>query len=258
MRLLGSLALLAALALGGIGFTQGLGPNEREVKTAPSKAGKSDVWTLDFRFKDPRIAKMNIPGRGTRIVWYMWYQVINRSEKPVKFSPVFDLVTHENPAVYQDETPSLPSVVAAIRKIEDPSGYLDIKDPLEMAKEPIPISKAPEEAFPRAITSVAVWDASPADLKNRDPNKRDLSDSTQFSIFVRNLSNGVVSVDPPAPGLPPLTREKTLQLRFRRTGDRYSTDSRDMLFVSPAEWTYRAQSRTLITPDTKEKAVPEK
>jgi len=259
MRVLSFSALLAAWACGGFLFAQGLGPNEREVKATPSKAGKSDVMTLDFRFKDPRILKVNIPGRGTRIVWYMWYQVINRNEQPFKnFLPIFELVTHEQPAVYQDETPQLPSVLAEISRIEDPAGYLNIKDPVEMNKEPIPVSKSPEEAFPRAITGVAIWDVSPANLKGRDPNKTDLSESTQFSIFVRGLSKGFVMVDPPAPGLPPLTREKTLQLKFRRTGDRYSTDSRDMVFVSPAEWTYRASSRTLISPDPKQKIGIEK
>lgn len=249
MRKLGLLACAALAILGGVAAPQGLPPNEREVTTTPTKSEKSDVWTLDFRFKDPRIIKVNIPGRGTRIVWYMWYQVINRSEKPVSFKdPIFELVTHENPKVYVDEY--LPTAVEAIRKLEDPHGYSDIKDSYSMRENLIPVSKPPEEAFPRAVTGVATWDASPVDLKNRDPNKRDLSDSTQFSIFVRGLSNGSVIVDPPAPGLPPLTRVKTLQLKFKRTGDRYSTDSRDMVFLPPAEWTYRPSSRILIRPES--------
>lgn len=241
----------AAVIFVGVGAAlgQSLPPNEREVKTTPAKASKSDMWTLDFRFKDPRIIKVNIPGRGTRIVWYMWYQVINRSEKPVRFQPIFELVTHEHPAVYQDEI--LPTAEEAIRKLEDPNGYLDIKNTYSIGLNLIPVSKPPEEAFPRAVTGVAIWDASPVDLKNREAGKRDLSDSSQFSIFVRGLSNGFVVVDPPAPGQPPLTREKTLQLKFRRTGDRYSTDSRDMVFLPPAEWTYRPSSPILIRPAQK-------
>ncbi|MEI7686158.1 MAG: hypothetical protein WCL32_14125 [Planctomycetota bacterium] len=250
MRTVCGLALLSALAFVGVGLSQTAPPNEREVKTTPAKASSTDLWTLDFRFKDPRIIKVNIPGRGTRIVWYMWYQVINRSEKPVRFQPIFELVTHEHPAVYQDEI--LPTAEEAIRKLEDPSAYLNIKNSYSIGLNFIPISKAPEEAFPRAVTGVAIWDASPADLKNREGSKKDLSDSSQFSIFVRGLSNGFVVVDPPAPGLPPLTREKTLQLKFRRTGDRYSTDSRDMVFLPPAEWTYRPSSRTLIRPENKD------
>ncbi len=255
MRILGGLTLSIVLTCAGAISSQGLAPNEREVKSIPAKSGKSDLWTLDFRFKDPRIIKVNIPGRGTRIVWYMWYQVINRSEKPIPFTPIFELVTHEHPAVYKDEI--LPTAEDAIRKIEDPPGYLDIKNSHTITLKPIPVSKPPEEAFPRAITGVAIWDASPVDLKNRDPNKKDLSDSTQFSIFVRGLSNGFVMVDPPSPGLPPLSREKTLQLKFRRTGDRYSTDSRDMVFLPPAEWTYRPSSRILINPEAKGKSDTE-
>jgi hypothetical protein len=251
VRFIGLLTLSACIVLTGAAAAQGPRPNEREVITTPAKSDKSDVYTLDFRFKDPRIMKVNIPGRGTRIIWYMWYQVINRSEKPVRFNPIFELVTHENPAVFVDES-GLATAEEAIRKLEDPHGYLDIKNSHDISLNLIPVSKSAEEAFPRAITGVAIWDASPADLKNRDPNKRDLSDSTQFSIFVRGLSNGSVIVDPPAPGLPPLTREKTLQLKFRRTGDKYSTDSRDMVFLPPAEWTYRPSSRILIRPESKD------
>lgn len=242
-RVFGAMAL-ALLGGSGLLLSQDLGPNEREVKTPPPLLSKSDVWTLDFRFKDPRIIKVNVPAKGTRICWYLWYQVINRTEKPQRFSPIFELVTHDYPGVYIDQP--LESVVDAIRKIEDPPNYLDIKGSFAISVNPIPVSKPPEEGFPRVVTGVAVWDASPADLRKRDPNQRDLSDTTQFSIFVRGLSNGSVVVDPPAEGLPVQTRFKTLQLKFRRTGDRFSTDSRDIHFLPPAEWTYRASDRTLF------------
>jgi len=54
-------------------------------------------------------------------------------------------------------------------------------------------------------------------------------------------------VDAPAPGLPPITQYKTLQLNFKRKGDRFSTDSRDFEFVSPAQWIYRSAARTIPT-----------
>ena len=79
---------------------------------------------------------------------------------------------------------------------------------------------------------MAIWDATAADPKKRDPKTRDLSDTTRFSIFVRGLSNGYVQVDGPAPGLPPITQYKTLQLNFQRKGDRFSVDSRDIDFVA--------------------------
>ncbi len=62
--------------------------NEREVKSEASALDdpKLDVWALDFRFKDPRLIKVNIPGRGTRICWYLWYQVINRDPDDIPTS----------------------------------------------------------------------------------------------------------------------------------------------------------------------------
>src|ERR1044071_2468806 len=90
--------------------------NEREVRSVPSKLDKSDVWSLDFRFKDPRMIKVNIPGRGTRICWYMWYQLINRTGQPRTIQPMFELVTLDYPGVYLDEV--LPTALQAIRRVE--------------------------------------------------------------------------------------------------------------------------------------------
>src|SRR5260221_1498469 len=97
--------LLAVLALGLVLSTassQGTF-NEREIKSQKSALDKSDVYAMDFRFKDPRMIVVNYPGRGTRVFWYLWYQVINRDGKPHKFQPTFELVTLDNPAVYRDE-----------------------------------------------------------------------------------------------------------------------------------------------------------
>ena len=56
--------------------------NEREVKSAPSELDEIGVYAMDFRFKDPRVLKIKLPGKGERIVWYLWYQLINRTGKP--------------------------------------------------------------------------------------------------------------------------------------------------------------------------------
>ena len=55
----------------------------------------------------------------------------------------------------------------------------------------------------------------------------------RVSASTYGLSNGFVSEDAPAPGLPPITQYEALQLNFKRTGDRFSTDSRDIDFVGP-------------------------
>ena len=240
--LLGCLAILTLTLVLATASSQSTN-NEREVKAQVSALDKSDVRALDFRFKDPRMIVVNYPSRGTRVFWYMWYQVINRTDKPYKFSPAFELVTLDNPAVYRDEV--LPAVVDAVRKVEDPTGYQKIKNAVEISDKPIPPSLPADEAFPFAVTGVAVWDATSADPKKRDGKAKDLADTTSFSIFVSGLSNGSVQVDGPAPGLPAITQYKTLQLNFRRKGDRYSVDPRDIEFIAPAKWIYRAAGRTI-------------
>src|SRR5687767_6842026 len=73
--------------------------NEREVESQPSTLDKVDVWGMHFRFKDPRIIKVKLPTRGERIVWYMWYQVINRTGKPREITTAFEIVTLDSPGV---------------------------------------------------------------------------------------------------------------------------------------------------------------
>ncbi len=218
--------------------------NEREAPAQRSLLDKDNlVWAMDVRFKDPRIIKVKLPTRGERICWYVWYQLINRSGKPQEVSPYFEIVTLDNPGIYRDEI--LITAEDIIRKIEDPTGYQDIKDTVMISKFAIPASKPADEAFPRPITGVAIWDAGPADPKKRDPIYKELADTTRFSIFIRGISNGAVEVDAPAPGLPPITQYKTLQLNYKRKGDRFSLDSRDIEFVSPPQWIYRAATRII-------------
>jgi hypothetical protein len=221
--------------------------NEREIKTQRSALDKPEVWAMDFRFKDPRMIVVEYPGRGKRVFWYLWYQVINRTSNPEMINPTFELVTLDNPAVYRDEV--LPVVIDAIRKVEDPTGYQKIKNSVTITEQKIPPSLPPEESFPFAVTGVALWDAGPADPKRRDPKVKELGESSSFSIFISGLSSGNVEVDGPAPTLPPVTQYKTLQLNFRRKGDRFSVDPRDVEFISPAKWIYRAAGRTITAGD---------
>jgi hypothetical protein len=240
------LALSGAICLAAIGLSPLYSqdnPNERVVKSEPSKLDKVGVYTMDFRFKDPRIITVKLPTRGERICWYMWYQVVNRSGKAQGIAPYFELVTLDNPGIYPDEI--LITAEEAIKKIEDPTGYQKIQNTVMISKTAIPLSKPADEAFPRPITGVAIWDAGPADPKKRDPKFKELSDTTRFSIFIRDLSNGFVEVDSPVPGQPAITQYKTLQLNYKRKGDRFSTDSRDIEFVSPSQWIYRSAGRTI-------------
>jgi hypothetical protein len=244
-----SIVCLMALALSSRPARAQFSNTEREVRSENSE--KAEVWALDFKFKDPRIITVYVPGQGRRVYWYMWYQVINRTGEPRKFVPYLEIVTLDYPAVYADRY--YPTVKDAITKLEDPTGYQDIKDSVSISSDMIPVSKP--DALPRAITGVAIWEAaSVANPKKRDPNVRELTDTTRFSVFVRGLSNGFVLVNPLTPGQPSITRYKTLQLNFVRKGDRFSLDARDISFQPPAEWQYRPGNTTIINAkDDKEK-----
>src|SRR5262245_11654022 len=54
---------------------------------------KPGVWTLDVKFENPKTTKVTIPGRGERTVWYLEYEVTNKTKEPRSFIPVFHLLT---------------------------------------------------------------------------------------------------------------------------------------------------------------------
>ena len=255
--------IAAGLAL--VGLAAAANPNERDVKPAPNVQDPDElyeyekdaqgnpkldaqgnvvllkdsqgnpvpkydgkIWVLDFKFKDPRLIKVDVPGRGQKVCWYMWYQVINRTKEPHTFIPDFELVTHDRHTVHHDQV--LPKVQDAILQIEDPTGYLNIKNSVTIAAEPIPPSR--ENAVPKAVTGVAVWD-------DVDP------DSNNYSVYVAGLSNGWSQTDNPiSPDKDPVVRRKTLELDFKRLGDRYNMTSEEIHFVGPYKWIYRASELT--------------
>jgi hypothetical protein len=215
----------AAFALGGL--TLAGNPNEREVKPEANVQDGADitkpdskVWVLDFKFKDPRLIKVDVPGRGQRVCWYLWYQVTNFTKEPRVFIPDFEFVTRDKNQVRHDEI--LPKVQEAIRRLEDPTDYLKIKNSVTISAEPIPPSKP---NAPRPVTGVAIWD-------DVDP------DANVYSIFISGLSNGWAVTDPIPPSTKPVVRRKTLQLDFKRLGDRYLQRSEDVRFLR-SEWIYR-------------------
>jgi hypothetical protein len=229
-----ALAALLVLALSGLALA--INPNERTVKPEANvqdaddvKSPTSKVWVLDFKFKDPRLIKVNVPGRGQKVCWYLWYQVINNTPQPHTFIPDFELVTHDRNTVHHDQI--LPHVQDAIRQLEDPTNYLKMKNSVTIAADAIPPSR--KEAEPRAVTGVAIWD-------DVDP------ESNYYSIFISGLSNGwAVTDDPEKPGVKSIVRRKTLQLNFKRLGDKYLQKSEEIHFVPPAQWMYRGSSLTV-------------
>lgn len=230
-RCQGCLVLSALLLAAAPARTQTRSYNERDVKRQINVQDTPGVWVLDFTFKDPRYITVDVPGRGRKLVWYLWYQVSNSDDQPHTFIPSFELVTLDTRRVYHDQV--LPKVQDAIAAIEDPTTMprdrpARLKNSVTIASEPIPPSKG--KPTPRKVTGVAIWDDIEKDQK--------LQDTNQFSIFVSGLSNGW-SIDDKG-----VVRRKTLQLNFRRLGDRSSQDAREIHFVPPAEWLYRAAPST--------------
>src|SRR6266404_5334230 len=139
--LLGGFAAVLLLA----GLAPARNPNEREIKPAPNAQDSdeiydekgnpkadSKIWVLDFKFKPLRSIKVNVPGRGEQVCYYLWYQVINKTTEPHTFVPDIELVTQDTRMTYRDEI--LPRVQDAIIQLEDPAGVLDIKNSVTMTK----------------------------------------------------------------------------------------------------------------------------
>ena len=130
---------------------------------------------LDFQFKSPRVITVDIPGRGKKTVWYVRYEVWNRTGAPRYFIPDFDLVTDRGS---RSATRCCRPCRTRSRKIEDPTGFYDVKNSTTIAAKPIPPSKP--DANPIYVTGVAIF----PDVVEKAP------DLTKFSIFVTGLSNG--------------------------------------------------------------------
>lgn len=244
--------LVALVGLSWAALSFAAKPSETYVKDVTSKDGK--VWSLDFKFKDPRLIKVNIPGRGQRVCWYLWYQVINNTGEPRSFVPNFELYAKDTFMSYKDQV--LPSAQEAIQKFEDPTNFFKIKNSVTIAADAIPVTL--RNATPRAITGVAIWtdpnEPLPDDdeaTKKRKAKLPKLADTNNFSIFVGGLSNGWSKADVPGEKDKFVVQRKTLELRFKRAGDAGVLKSEAIRFQAPARWIYRATNLTLPVKDAK-------
>jgi len=232
---------VGALATPSVLLAQRTGANEKEIVPQFAANDKEDVWTLHFRFQDPKIIVENVPARGTRVIWYMIYRVYNLDpkEQPVRFYPDIELVTLDRNTRHQDEV--LPSIEKIIREREDPSGRFNIKNSVTISAEDIPVSK--KDAFPRAVTGVAIWtDVDPvAGSKDKTPR------TNKFSIFIAGLSNGYTEERPVDQPGTKIIKRKTLQLDFERLGSGEVTDPSGIRYTGNATWMYRASTEPLKT-----------
>lgn len=247
------LALLVAVSgLGLATLPLAAKQNETYVKdTTTSKDGK--IWTLDFKFKDPRLIKVNIPGRGQRVAWYLWYQVINNTGEPRNFVPDFELYDRDGFTSYKDQV--LPSVQKAVQEFEDPMNFWKVKNSVTIAADSIPVTLP--KATPRAVTGVAIWTDPNEPLPDDDEATKakkakmpKLAETNNFTIYVGGLSNGWSKGDVPGDPSKYVVQRKTLELRFKRYGDANTLKSEAIRFQPPARWVYRATS--LVLPYKKE------
>lgn len=166
---------------------------------------KPDTVTMHFGYYPVRIAMLDVPGRGTQPVWYLLYQVWNKSGQPQQIVPEFTLVSKDltTPGSYADEP--LPSVVKQIIAIEDKNRILNIQSSTSITAKKVPVTKV--DSVPNAVTGVAVWTSVPA--KAASMNK--------FSIYVTGLSNGLIETESGGGGT--VVRRKSLQLDFIKPSD---------------------------------------
>jgi len=249
------LACFAVATFATLALSQAEAPNVTLIKPGINVLDKETertgkLWVLHFRFKDMRVVKVNIPGKGTRICWYLWYQVINYTGEPHTFIPQFELVTKDTRMNYVDQV--LPAAQEQISKLFP---YDKIKNSVTIAKEPIPVSLP--MADPKPVTGVATWidpyEPSPDDdAKERKfkEGMKKLADSNIYTVYVTGLSNGFTTVDGDASDPRPTVVRKALRLPFRRMGDKFlmKTDAIRYQPTTDSPWLYRASKIKLDAP----------
>jgi hypothetical protein len=235
------LGTVAVTALGAPAFTFGQSTVEKRIDPLALPLDKPDTWTLHFRYKPPRIRKVNAldrDGRPTeKNVWYMWFQVANLSGEPQTFLPEFELVTKDLNTNHLDEPQ--PYIFDQLKRYEDttiskdlPNGIQNIQTTIGISKSPIPPSKP--DALLRWVSGIAIW----TDLTEKAPK------TNKFSVYITGLSNGL-AVEETATG-ERLIKRKTLQINFLRPTDDSKPQNSDIVpddINAPAEkWIYRTVS----------------
>ena len=192
---------------------------------------KPDTVTMHFGYYPVRIVEVDIPGRGKQPVWYMLFEVWNKTGTPQQIVPEFTIVSKDlaMPGSWTDEP--LPSVVKQIIEIEDKQKNRNIQTTASITAKKIPITKP--DSFPNTVTGIAVWSSVPA--KAATLNK--------FSIYVTGLSNGLIESD--AGEGSKVIRRKTIQLDFVKPTDNKNVKMDDIKIddnngLGGEKWYYRA------------------
>jgi len=236
------LGAVVASAVGGPGAVSAQPKvGEKKIDPIDLPLDKPGVWTLNFRYKPPRIVTLDGIGKDgkpeKKVVWYMWYQVYNmpkedRAAEPVTFLPEFELVTKDLNTTHLDEPQ--PHMIEQLNKIENPQNHpnLTLLSTIAISKRPVPPSKP--DAIPRVVTGAAIW----TDMAEKAPR------TNKFSVYIAGLSNGQATEELRTGEK--LIKRKTLQINFIRPTD----DNRPQIVDirpddanAPAEqWIYRTTS----------------
>ncbi|MFO0937341.1 MAG: hypothetical protein U0798_12595 [Gemmataceae bacterium] len=194
---------------------------------------KPDTITMHFGYYPVRIAEVNVPGRGKQTVWYMLFEVWNKTGTPQQIVPEFTIVSKDLdlPGSWNDEP--LPSVVKQIIEIEDKNKNRNIHSTTSITEKKIPVTKP--DSFPNSVTGVAVWTNVPAKAANLN----------KFSVYITGLSNGLIETD--AGDGSKVVRRKTLQLDFVKPTDNKNVKMDDIKIddnngIGNAKWYYRAST----------------
>ena len=223
-------------------FTLSAADDYREVEPAPAPGDKGGIWTLHFRYKTPRIVTVDVAGVGKKLVWYMPFQIYNRTENPQLIVPVFELYTKDLNTAHKDEPQ--PAIFRAIDLLEDPTGVLKHKSTIGISKDKIPMTKA--DSYPRYISGIAIW----TDVPER------AAKTNRFSVYISGLSDGLVveRVD----GTTQKIKTKTLQLDFFKPTDDTNPRPGDIKIednngLGGERWIYRESSIRKTTPKDEKK-----
>jgi hypothetical protein len=226
-------AAAVAAAGGPILLAQPPNPGERNVDAVSLPLDKPGVWTLNFRYKTPRIVKIPMFDKvknqqADKTVWYLFFQVYNKTDGPVNFMPKFILVTRDLNTVHLDEPQ--PFIVDQIRKIEDKEKILDIQTTIDISRRPIPVTRP--DSVPKLVSGVAVW----TDMAEKAKG------TNRFSIFIIGLSNSLVTEEEKDGRK--FIKEKVLRLDFLRPTDDTNPNPTDIKLDftnnnQPETWFYR-------------------
>jgi hypothetical protein len=193
------------------------GYNVQMVDASLLPRDKEGIWVLDFAFKPVRLRTVDLPGKGRRVIHYLYYRVINHTGKPRMFVPQFSLITDTGQRL---EDVVIPQAVPIIRNRED--GSLPLLGAVDIMGVIPPSTK---QGVDDAVYGVAMWEGV-------DPK------ADRFKIYVRGLSDGHQVVQPPDGGKPAV-KYKSLEIDFIRRGDdRDLTEKEIQLNEPPYEWVY--------------------